>query len=806
MEVIKKYLLKKLLLKRSFLVMLPVLLFLGAFVPSHFAHAASILGSLFSIGDITAGAVLSVISAVLSILIYLAVWLAALAGSFMDSILHWDMFYTKCTAAVPADVCFIDVAWKVMRDLVNTLLIISLVIIALFTILGSREYGVGKALIPFIVVALLVNFSRVFVGVVVDLSNVVMQIFLTAIPRMGDVGAFVDKTGVVGLDNFSFSASAALGNLVQTIVLILFFAGLALILTLYSVIFAVRFGMIWLLTIISPIAFAAWLFPPTKKFFTMWRDQLVQWSIIGIPLLFFLWVAMMFALQIEAMKPPPQASGGEAFFAEIMPSLLSLMVLVLAFVVGMKTSAMGSSMIISTSKKFGAAAGKFGTKAAWRVGAIGARKAAPTAGRIAGRAGRLGGITARKIGGAPPLRAMGAWKKNRPQKRYEKMRKAAITGGTGSTAEKRFLKMQKKAGLINVSKWASWATLNDAQKGKVIERMRSKTAKGAAAILGGGRNLAKLPFSAMTPEEQKALHSALTFEKLRKAKKSGTQKAMKDFEEKGLDDPDTLRKTVEKETNLDKRLAAQILLLQKGGAEEDKQGNPRMSSQEKVEIGKRAKAVGLGSEVTSSLDPGKGEVEAVFGKEDTPQGARATRDHTAGAAKAIEDQLKSIEHLAEDATRSLMKTAANIHTKVAAVQKLANSKTLTPQDFANFEKFVQNSAQFGQVAKRYVHFAKEGLPATNPNSIASITKKMSRRDYSEIHEGLFDDPANLNKAKEFYRAAADAGIAEMSKNGKLRNGFQKLITDKKIDLASNRPVHDYLQKLSNSNTAFKYKL
>lgn len=140
-----------------------------------------------------------------------------------------------------------------------------------------------------------------------------------------------------------------------------------------------------------------------------------------------------------------------------------------------------------------------------------------------------------------------------------------------------------------------------------------------------------------------------------------------------------------------------------------------------------------------------------------------------------------------------MQTATNIHTKVAAAQKLANDKALTQQDFADFGKFVQNSAQFGQLAKRYIHFAKEGLSATDPNSITSITKRMSRRDYSEIHEELFTDPQNLAKAKEFYRAAADAGIAELTKNGKLRRGLQGFMTNNPGELANNQAVLDYLK-------------
>ncbi|MBI1888324.1 MAG: hypothetical protein HYS15_00075 [Candidatus Spechtbacteria bacterium] len=336
---------KPFFLKGAFLY-LAVLLVFGIVVPSQFAHALS----LFSIGNIVGGAILSMVAYLLQVFVAIAAFFAAIAGSFMEWVLRGiPLLYTKCDAAG----CFLDVAWKLARDLANTWLAIAIVIIAVSTIIGKESYGMRKALIPLIVAALFVNFSRVLVGIVVDLSNIIMDVFVQALPNFSAITSTLGKSGVSWTLG-SLDTQVALGNVVQMVVMTIFFLGMAFILALYGIIFAVRYVALWFLTILSPLAFVAYIFPSTKKFFDQWMKQLIQWSIVGIPVLFFLWIALLAASQLSGIGPAANvgASSAEKFFTNIIPPVFSLFLLYVAFAFGMQTSAMGTGMIINTGKKW----------------------------------------------------------------------------------------------------------------------------------------------------------------------------------------------------------------------------------------------------------------------------------------------------------------------------------------------------------------------------------------------------------------------------------------------------------------------
>ena len=390
MEVIKKYLHKNAHLTKASGILILALFVFGVLVPFDFADA--LLG--ISLDVIGTGIVLSIISGVLSFLVPVAAFLTGMAGSLLYAAINMDMFYTRCTV----DPCFIDVGWNFTRDLVNMALIIGLVAIAFFTIIGNQSHGAGKTLIPFIAVAILVNFSQVFVGVVVDLSNVVMGLFVSTIPTLTDISALWKLSGTSLLGDGSLNTNIAFAGLLKIIASIIYFIGLAFIFFLYSIIFLVRFMVISLLTIMAPLALAAWIFPATKKIFNMWRDQLVQWSFIGIPVLFFLWISLLAMAQFRSLDSPGAAlgaSGTEGFFADIFPSILLLMLLYVAFAFGMKSGAMGSSMIISQTKKLTKAAG--GAARGWaaksaaksRIGTVAQRRLEGLAG---GKMARIPGV------------------------------------------------------------------------------------------------------------------------------------------------------------------------------------------------------------------------------------------------------------------------------------------------------------------------------------------------------------------------------------------------------------------------------
>lgn len=800
MEVIKKYLPHKPYLTKGNVMFLLAMLVFGVAVPLKFAFALPLIGDLFSLGSIASGVLLSLLSFILSFLVGVAAYLAGFAGSFMDWVLNWNLFYTKC-ADIPADECFIDIAWRMTRDLVNVFLLVALVVIALFTILGSQTYGVKSAFIPFVLVALLVNFSRVIVGVVIDGSNLVMQIFVDAMPSFSNVSNLIGATGInVFGGNFTLDADLALSNLLQIIVTIVFFLGLAFILFLYGIIFAARFAILWMLTIMAPVAFLAYIFPSTKKIFNFWRDQLIQWATIGIPILFFLWIALLFITQLDKMKPPDEAAGMEAFFAAIIPNLMALLLLFIAFLFGMKTSAMGSAMIISTGKKWGKKAGMFGAKwsgkLGYRAGRMGG-KAAGRAGRKAGKAtGRYAGALGRRIGRTPPLRAVGAWRTGAARRRYDKKKTRRTM-----LKDANLLGQKDRKGRI-LSENTPWGALDPDQQVQVKEAHRSPTAKKAATVLGGGKQtaswvgnkakyLASTPFKLLTPEEQQALWSATTFERFRKAKKKNVQDAMKSFEEKGLDDADTLNKTIDRESDPSKKLAAQILLSHEG-----EEFGKKYSVEEQVKITKEAKKLGLENEVLAHQ--GKGLIEEMY-KGNALKIGQKMKKATSAATKAIKEFYEGMEDLEGVQLGEIAKSAKSLHEKIAATQRIADRLILDDKKIISTDeqkKLIETAGKFNQehlILKRYLHKTR------GEGEMKKVMGKMTDRDYAFTHEGVLKSRKQFEK---FYKYATSGGVGQMLTKKELRDELKKFWGDatNELLLKSRDDINRFIVNRSKSNS------
>src|SRR3989339_945464 len=70
--------------------------------------------------------------------------------------------------------------WTALRDLANMFFILILLIISFATIIRAQGYGYKQTLSRLIIVAILINFSRMIVGVLIDFSQVIMLTFVSA--------------------------------------------------------------------------------------------------------------------------------------------------------------------------------------------------------------------------------------------------------------------------------------------------------------------------------------------------------------------------------------------------------------------------------------------------------------------------------------------------------------------------------------------------------------------------------------------------------------------------------------------------
>ena len=178
--------------------------------------------------------------------------------------------------------------WKVMQTYANLGIIIAMIFMAIATILRIEKYSWKRMLWKILLVALLINFSLVILGIFVDISNFLSVYFLSATTN-NQLGNTIENvvTGVscalAGPDSSKFVPTMT-GTTVAIILSGIFlfqFAGL-----LFYV--ASRIITIWVCAATSPFAFLAMAFDvePIKKAVDMWRDRFTQ-AIVSLPILSF---------------------------------------------------------------------------------------------------------------------------------------------------------------------------------------------------------------------------------------------------------------------------------------------------------------------------------------------------------------------------------------------------------------------------------------------------------------------------------------------------------------------------------------
>jgi len=118
-----------------------------------------------TIGQFFAGAIYEVIILPLVALLKVELWI-------LPIIAQYNNFLTE-----PG----VTKGWVALRDLGNMFFIVVLLIIAFSTILKIQTYGYRQLLKRFIIVAILVNFSKTIVGLLIDFSQVIMLTFVDAI-------------------------------------------------------------------------------------------------------------------------------------------------------------------------------------------------------------------------------------------------------------------------------------------------------------------------------------------------------------------------------------------------------------------------------------------------------------------------------------------------------------------------------------------------------------------------------------------------------------------------------------------------
>jgi hypothetical protein len=250
-----------------------------------------------------------VFTAVTTLLIAYMAGLAALSltGEYLERFIYQQD--SMMTALEPMT----RAGWDFSAGLANMLLVLIFLIIAFAFILKIETFQAKKSLPKLLGVALLINFSFLFVQMLIDLSQILYNtvlpkepIFSTIMDVLISPGESVIATVIAWVAAMGVSLAIPMVNafvqiLISTLFTVFllpniviwtiqafFFWLLAAMFFFFIFLFGARVFVFQMLIIVAPLAFVCLILPKTEKFWQQWFKILTEWLLLGIFFLFFL--------------------------------------------------------------------------------------------------------------------------------------------------------------------------------------------------------------------------------------------------------------------------------------------------------------------------------------------------------------------------------------------------------------------------------------------------------------------------------------------------------------------------------------
>ena len=186
--------------------------------------------------------------------------------------------------------------WSIFRDITNIIFVIFFLIIIYSQITGAgiSNYGIKKALPKIVISAILINLSFILCAILVDLSNIfgasLRGLFLnieTSITATGIVSEAATAssgisysalagalTGSAVLTGIAIGAAGGLGYVFFSLLAVLIGAAVSILIAFVTI--AARQAIVYLLIMVSPLAFVCFLLPNTESWFDKWKKTLLS--------------------------------------------------------------------------------------------------------------------------------------------------------------------------------------------------------------------------------------------------------------------------------------------------------------------------------------------------------------------------------------------------------------------------------------------------------------------------------------------------------------------------------------------------
>lgn len=230
-------------------------------------------------------------------------WLVYAVGSLL--LLCTNLFITIAQYTGFGDSTAVNVGWAIVRDLTNMFFVLLMLVVAFGTILGREEFSYRQMLPRLLAMAVLINFSKVIAGLFIDFSQVIMLTFVNGFAAVAGANIVsmlklntITSLSPTRLQETSGTTTLVTWDNVGGLFLGVVMLGIALaVIIIMMIILAFRIVMLWLLVIMSPLAFFASTFPRGRlaEAYSTWWKEFGNYLTIGPFMAFFLWLSFAVA-------------------------------------------------------------------------------------------------------------------------------------------------------------------------------------------------------------------------------------------------------------------------------------------------------------------------------------------------------------------------------------------------------------------------------------------------------------------------------------------------------------------------------
>lgn len=279
----------------------------------------------FGIGDVLSG--------VVGWIIFLISYIISIIGGV---IIAFESFLIEIVLQLNQQIIqsqFVQAGFLISLSITNLIFVSGIIIIAISTILGIKNYRIKDILWKLILMAILVNFSLTISGAIIKISDNLSSYFLDAIdPEVGPggqktsskygafataiAGAFSPQRLFLNKNGLSTSSipekpedlpgialASSLSGIIKPIIsiffVIIFLIQIIIVMGTIFVMFIQRYISLSFLLILAPLAWAMWVFPKQQKYWTEWWDNFLKWIYFGPIVLLFLYLCIL-TLKITA--------------------------------------------------------------------------------------------------------------------------------------------------------------------------------------------------------------------------------------------------------------------------------------------------------------------------------------------------------------------------------------------------------------------------------------------------------------------------------------------------------------------------